>query len=119
MIEMQHEQNQIFEAIEYEIQRLQRSGLTPRLFAYNPAPHCPFGEFNLAIDLSANTDGSGFRDIIRIGSYWLVPAVLERLKRLDPVTPYDLAQFLFALQEFCPDVSATDWLYSPDAIENS
>ncbi len=110
-MEMQNEQNQIFEAIKYEIQRLQRSALTPRLFAYNPAPDAPFREFNLAIAVSDHRDSSGCREIIRIGSYWLAAAVLERLKKLDPVMPqYDLAQFLFALQEFCPDVSATGWL---------
>ena len=69
MTDSQNEQDRLFDGVECELQRLKENGLTPRLFAYNPAPDAPFREFNLAIAVSDHHDSSGCMEIIRIGSY--------------------------------------------------
>lgn len=121
MTDSQNEQDRLFDGVECELQRLKENGLTTRLFAYNPAPDAPFREFNLAIAVSDHRDNSGCREIIRIGSYCLVPEVLGRLRAIYPdgLFAYELSHLLFALQEFCPDLSATDFNVFPGAVDGN
>ena len=104
---MKDVQEELLEKLRRELIRLE---LSPRLIAYNPAPDCPFGEFELAIDVSDLSKCSGYREVVPLGSYWLAPAVLKRLKMIYDPFGFSISQLLYVLQDFSPDQNPMNFL---------
>lgn len=102
-------QKQLFDEVRSELQRIKKSGSLARVVAFTENLDAP-NEFILAINVSEAGKATGIREVVRVGSYWLVPEILERLKKIDPAPHfYNLSQLLFALQEFNPDLSEWDY----------
>jgi len=98
-------QFELFDAVSAEVDRIVRDGRGPLIAVINPVPGDPFGpgEVELVVKIG-EPDEHGMQRIVRLGSFWLVPELLERLRAIrSPALFVGVAPLLYAIQEFSPD----------------
>jgi len=97
-------QRQLFDDVRSEVKRIIVSGYMPPVFAFIEDSEVT-SEFTLAVDVSDAGTEPGCRDIVRLGSFWLVPEILERLKATyNAFYCQNISQLLHALHEFNTDI---------------
>jgi hypothetical protein len=96
-------QKELFTSVERELGHVVASGQGPPIFAYDPDPDgSHLSEVTLAVNVGEN---AGVRHIVQLGSFWLVPELLERLKEIRHLPLFGrVAPLLYAIREF-----STDW----------
>jgi hypothetical protein len=102
------EQFDLFDGVSAEVQRIVR-GDGPLIAVINPVPDHPFGpgEVDLVVKIG-EPDEHGIQRIVRLGSFWLVPELLERLRGICfPALFGKAAPLLYAIQEFSSDLALT------------
>lgn len=95
----------LFNAVSAEVKRIRKHGMAPAIATVNPVPDNCLGpdEVELVIEVR-EPDDNGVQEVIRLGSYWLVPELLERLQRICFPVGFQLAPLLYAVQEFSSDM---------------
>jgi hypothetical protein len=103
------EQFRLIDGVSAEVDRIVREG-GPPIAVINPVPDAEFGpgEVDLVVKIG-EPDEHGVQRIVRLGSFWLVPELLERLRGIrSPLLLGSPAPLLYAIQEF-----SLDWAPTP------
>jgi hypothetical protein len=102
------EQVELFDGVSAVVDRIVGEG-GPQLAVVNPAPDAEFGpgEVDLVVKIG-EPDEHGVQRIVRLGSFRLVPELLERLRGIrSPLLFGSAAPLLYAIQEFSLDWTQT------------
>jgi len=94
----------LYKLVQDELHRIVVNGQGPPIITLDPDPDGPhLREVELAVNLGEDEE-TGAQHVVRLGSFWLVPELLERLKAIHGLTLFGrVAPLLYAIREFSMD----------------